>query len=61
MLRALKRPHACASGLLRIESDGCLLRWRGAKYLALAAGLWFRLGLRRFLGFFLAFVFASHG
>jgi hypothetical protein len=28
---------------------------------AFAAGFWFRLGLRSFLDFFLAFVFASHG
>lgn len=28
---------------------------------ALAAGFWFRFGLRRFLNFLFTFVFASHG
>jgi hypothetical protein len=38
------------------------LLWRGwGEPFALAAGLWFRFGFRRFLNFFSAFVFASHG
>ncbi len=37
-----------------------LLRRGRCEQLALAARLWFRLGLGRLLGFFLAFIFASH-
>lgn len=38
-----------------------LLGWRRGEDLDPAAGLWFWLGLRSFLGFFLASVFVSHG
>jgi hypothetical protein len=62
-IRKVKKPSIRGGLLYRTgaagEIAGKLLRRRRREDLA-PAGLWFRFGFRRFLGFFSTFVFASH-
>src|SRR5208282_4927574 len=61
--RYARRPSRCRRALLFVANEQLapvLLRRGRREHLALAARLGFRLGLGRLLGFFLAFVFASH-